>query len=79
MIVTYRQRFEENTGRYILTTTRYRGRPLVNSSYSLTVPQTTTLKYLSYECDTVYTSGSSLVYTFFKKRFIPDRDFIFMW
>jgi hypothetical protein len=77
--VTYRQRFGNKTGRYILTTTASWSRPLSNSRYTLRVPINTTLKYLSYECDTVYTSGTSRIYSFFKKKFMPGRDLVFMW
>ena len=77
--VTYRQRFGNKTGRYILTTTAYWSRPLSNGRYTLRVPINTTLTYLSYECDTVYTSGTSRIYSFFKKKFMPGRDLVFMW
>jgi len=77
--VIYRQRFATGTGRYILTTTAGWGRPLVNSRYSLHVPVNTVLEYLSYECDTVFTSGTDLTYYFFKREFMPDRDLVFSW
>lgn len=77
--VMYRQRFTNKTGRYILTTTDAWGRPLSNSTYFLRVPVTTNLDYLSYECDTVYTAGAYRVYSFFKKKFMPERDFVFSW
>ena len=77
--VTYRQCFGGKTGRYILTTTAYWNRPLSDSRYTIHVPKNTTLSYLSYECDTVYTSGTNRIYSFFKKKFMPDRDLIFKW
>jgi hypothetical protein len=77
--VTYRQRFGGKTGRYILTTTSYWNRPLSNSRYTIHVPENATLSYLSYECDTVYTSGTYRIYSFFKKKFLPDRDLVFKW
>ena len=77
--VTYRQRFSNKTGCYILTTTAFWGRPLINSRYTLSVPVNITINYISYDCDTVYTKGNSRVYSFFRKKFMPDRDFIFMW
>ena len=77
--VVYRQLFSGNAGRYILTTTSYWGHPLENSNYTIRVPANTTLKYLSYECDTVYMAGKNLIYSFYKKRFMPDRDLMFTW
>ena len=79
VIVLYKQRVKNQSGRYILTTTGAWGRPLVNSRYTVSIPQTLTLAYMSYECDTVVKSGSSLVYRFFKKQFMPDRDLSFTW
>lgn len=77
--VIYRQRFSGNAGRYILTTTSSWGRPLENSRYTIRIPASTTLTYLSYECDTVFMAGKNLIYSFYKKRFMPDRDLIFFW
>ena len=79
MTVTYRQCFRNKTGRYILSTTTFWGRPLSDSRYSLRVPVNTTLKYLSYECDTVYVKGTNRIYSFFKTRFLPERDLVFIW
>jgi hypothetical protein len=77
--VVYKQRVKKNSGRYILTTTGIWGRPLVDSRYSVSVPDTMTLTYVSYECDSVATAGNRLVYQFFKKKFMPDRDLAFVW
>ncbi len=79
VIVLYKQRVKNQSGRYILTTTGAWGRPLVNSRYTMSIPQTLTLAYMSYECDTVVKSGNDLVYRFFKKQFMPDRDLSFTW
>jgi hypothetical protein len=77
--VLYRQKVRNREGRYILTTTENWGRPLVDSRYSIGVPATLTLAYMSYECDSISRTGKFLVYSFFKKRFMPDRDLCFRW
>jgi len=79
VMVLYRQKVRNREGRYILTTTQNWGRPLVDSRYSVTVPATFTLAYISYECDSISRSGRFLVYSFFKKQFMPDRDLCFQW
>ncbi|MBN2189005.1 MAG: hypothetical protein JW699_06095 [Chitinispirillaceae bacterium] len=77
--VVYKQRVKNRTGRYILTTTDIWGRPLVDSRYSVSVPDSLVLTYVSYECDSVVSAGGSVVYQFYKKRFMPDRDLTFSW
>jgi hypothetical protein len=77
--VVYKQHVKNRSGRYILTTTGIWGRPLIDSRYSVSVPDNITLTYVSYECDSVSSTGSRLVYQFFKKQFMPDRDLIFTW
>lgn len=79
VMVLYRQKARNREGRYILTTTGNWGRPLVDSRYSISVPATLTLAYMSYECDSISRTGKFLVYSFFKKRFMPDRDLCFRW
>ncbi len=61
--------------------TRFTGQSLPggDSTYTIRVPANTTLNYLSYECDTVYMAGTDLIYSFYKKRFMPDRDLMFTW
>jgi hypothetical protein len=77
--VVYKQRAGKKTGRYILTTTGAWNAPLENSRYSVSVPSAMTLTFMSYECDSVAAEGNCLVYRFFKKKFMPDRDLSFSW
>ncbi len=77
--VIYKQTVNNRCGRYILTTTGSWGRPLIDSRYTVSMPTTLTLAYMSYECDSVYPVGKRLIYSFFKKRFMPDRDLSFNW
>ena len=79
ILVVYRQQVKNRRGTYILTTTGAWGRPLHNSSYSVRVPQTLTLNYMSYESDSVFVKGNNVVYSFFRSRFMPDRDLFFTW
>lgn len=77
--VVYKQQVHGNTGRYILTTTAAWNAPLGPSTYTATVPDSIPLMYLSYESDTVYSSGGRLVYRFARDRFMPDKDMILRW
>lgn len=79
ILVIYRQQVRNQQGTYILTTTNSWGKPLNNSNYSICIPQSLTLRYLSYECDSVSISGSNMVYKFFRKKFMPNRDLLFTW
>ena len=79
ILIIYRQQVKNQSGTYILTTTNFWGNPLYYSSYSVCVPQTLNLDFLSYECDSVKVNGKKVIYTFFKKRFMPDRDLFFRW
>ena len=78
-VVVYKQHVKNRNGRYILTTTSAWGRPLTNSRYSVRIPTAMTLTYMSYECDSVVATGDHLVYHFFKKEFMPNRDLSFTW
>jgi hypothetical protein len=77
--IIYRQQVKNHSGTYILTTTSAWGNPLHNSTYSVSIPQTLNLDYMSYECDSVQMSGSNIIYGFSKKQFMPDRDLFFRW
>jgi len=77
--VVYEQRVTTNSGRYILTTTKNWGQPLINSRYTVSTPSNVILDFLSYECDSVAVRGEARVYSFYKKRFMPERDLIFVW
>lgn len=77
--IVYEQRVTTNSARYILTTTKNWGKPLINSRYTVSVPSDVTLDYLSYECDSVAVRGDLRVYSFYKKRFMPERDLMFVW
>lgn len=79
ILIIYHQQVKKQSGTYILTTTSAWGNPLHNSSYSVCIPQTLNLDFLSYECDSVQVSDKKIIYSFFKKKFIPDRDLNFRW
>jgi hypothetical protein len=79
IVVVYKQQTGKRTGWYILLTTGAWSRPLVNSRYSVSIPNTMTLAYMSYECDSVVSAGNCIVYHFYKKKFMPDRDLSFSW
>jgi hypothetical protein len=79
ILITYRQQVKNQSGSYILTTTNAWGNSLCNSNYSVSIPQTLNLDYLSYKCESVQVSGKNIIYTFFKKQFMPDRDLFFKW
>jgi hypothetical protein len=77
--VFYKQHVRGRRGCYILTTTGLWGRPLIDSRYSVSIPAGVTLDFMSYECDSIVSAGDRLVYQFFKKKFMPDRDLTFSW
>jgi hypothetical protein len=77
--VIYKQLFPSKHGRYILMTTAMWGRPLIDSRYSVSVPKRVTLDFISYACDSVVSADDRLMYQFYKKKFMPDRDLTFQW
>jgi hypothetical protein len=69
--VVYKQRVKNRSGRYILTTTGIWGRPLIDSKYSVSVPDNATLNYMSYECDSVAPAANALSISSLKNGSCP--------
>jgi len=74
--IGYRERHDGKTAHYILTTTKYWNHPLLEASYSLTVPAYIAIISFSYTPDTTFKQGNNTLYLFHKKNFMPDKDFI---
>jgi hypothetical protein len=74
--IGYREKHDGKTAQYILTTTKFWNRPLVEASYSLSVPAYITITSFSYEPDTTIKQANGTLYLFRKKNFMPVKDFI---
>ena len=72
--IYYRQRSATNN-KYILTSTQSWGKPLEKAIYTLTVDDDLKVKYLSYTPDDVQKTKNCIVYSWRKKRFMPEVDF----
>jgi hypothetical protein len=64
-----------NINSYILTTTRFWGKPLKKAVYSLTVSNDTDIRSMSYKPDSLQKSGDEIIYYWVKRDFLPDKDF----
>jgi len=73
--IGYRERHNGHIARYILTTTKYWNRPLLEASYSLFVPPYITITRFSYKPDTSIINNNGTLYLFRKKNFMPIIDF----
>jgi hypothetical protein len=79
IVVTYRQKTDGARGRYILTTTRFWGKPLEHAAFTVTVPDRITLTYWSFTSDTLYTRKGRLVYSAQRTDFLPGEDMLMKW
>jgi hypothetical protein len=79
IFITYKQTVQRRTGRYILLTTSSWGRLLGKSRYSIRIPSSYMLSWLSYRSDSVTVVKQERTYHFYRTKFIPDRDLIFTW
>lgn len=77
--VTYRQKIRSGQGRYILTTTKYWGKPLEHAAFTVAVPEGITLSYWSFSSDTLYERNGMLVYGAERTSFLPQQDMLMRW
>jgi len=77
--VTYTQKTETASARYILTTTKAWGKPLERAAFIVTVPAHFRGVELTYEPDTVTRDGDSVIYRFTRTDFMPDHDLVVTW
>ncbi|MCX6249565.1 MAG: hypothetical protein NTX61_02325 [Bacteroidetes bacterium] len=74
--IFYRQKDIKDSVRYILTTTRYWGKPLVEALYTFELRKSRKINSFSYDPDRASVSGDWIKYSWRKQHFMPDRDFI---
>ena len=77
--VTYRQKSHSGLGRYILTTTKYWGKPLEHADFTVAVPEGITLSYWSFSSDTLFERNGKLIYGAEKTSFLPREDMLMRW
>ncbi len=79
IVVTYMQKTTTAQGRYILTTTKFWGKPLKDATFTVAVPDGITLAFWSFTSDTVFTRNDALVYSTRRSDFLPGEDMVLRW
>jgi len=74
-VIAYRQKHDNHSAKYILTTTSYWGKPLEEASYDLLVPGYIHITGFSYPPDSSTAFREEKIYHWKKKEFMPDKDF----
>lgn len=74
--IGYRQELKSYRAEYILTTTRGWGKAFEEVYYTLISQSNITIDGFSYEPDTNYTNSGKNIYTWKKKNFLPEINFI---
>jgi hypothetical protein len=74
--IGYREKHNGKIAHYILTTTKYWNRPLLEASYSLFVPHYITVTDFSYLPDKTIKQPNGTLYLLKKNNFMPTQDFI---
>jgi len=72
--IVYRQKVRDHAT-YILTSTRYWGKPLEKAFYQLTVPVDLQITGFSYPPDYQDNKTNDRIYYWFRENFMPDKDF----
>lgn len=76
--IFYRQKLYGNKAEYILTTTKYWGKPLQKANFQLEIPNHIKIDSLSYEPDSIYVNKDISSYFWQKINFMPNRNFIIL-
>jgi hypothetical protein len=77
--VVYRQKALHPNGRYILTTTQNWKRPLERADFIVVTPAGITLKYWSFQSDSVNMRNGNIIYRSLQTNFLPERDMLLEW
>ncbi|MBL7074561.1 hypothetical protein ISS37_04900 [candidate division KSB1 bacterium] len=77
--VWYRQIILANRAEYILTTTKYWGKGLVEGEYRVILPAGFEVTYMSYQPDKVKTIDSNKELYFSRENFMPKKNLIVKW
>lgn len=76
--IFYRQKLYGNKAEYILTTTKYWGKPLQKANFQLEIPNHIKIDSLSYEPDSIYVNKGISKYFWQKNNFMPNKNFIIL-
>ena len=74
--IFYRQKLNGNKAEYILTTTKYWGKPLQIANFQLDIPNHIKIDSLSFEPDSIYVNQDINKYFWQMIDFMPDKNFI---
>lgn len=74
--IYYRQKLDGNKAEYILTTTKYWGKPLQTANFQLEIPNHIKIDSLSFEPDSIYVNQDINKYFWQMTDFMPDKNFI---
>ncbi|MCK4358554.1 MAG: hypothetical protein KAW92_07390 [Candidatus Cloacimonetes bacterium] len=74
--IFYRQKLNGNKAEYILTTTKYWGKPLQIANFKLHIPNHIKIDSLSFEPDSIYVNQDINKYFWQMIDFMPDKNFI---
>jgi hypothetical protein len=77
IFIYYKQKIISDSVKYILTTTRFWGRPFEYVEYKLIVDPSLEITKFSYEPDKEYLIDGKKIYYWGKENFMPDRDMVF--
>lgn len=77
--VSYTQKIDGSSARYILTSTKAWGKPLERAEFNVSVPSNYRNVELSYDPDVKQKDGETVIYTLTRTDFMPDRDLVITW
>jgi hypothetical protein len=82
-VAAYRVRYVQPTPmklmEYLLTTGRAWGRPLEHAAFSIRVPDSLQMTFLSFPKDTLWKSDGGTTYVIHRQQFLPDRELTIRW
>jgi hypothetical protein len=73
--IVYRQNITNKKAEYILTSTKAWNQPLEKADFTLKIPTDCKIDSLSYDADSLYFSEENLLYKWYFKNLMPDRNF----
>lgn len=77
--VFYKQKTLSNKMEYILTTTKFWGKPLELAKFNIKLPKKYKLEYISYKQDENLEQKEHNIYKITKKDFLPEENLIIKW
>jgi hypothetical protein len=77
ILIYYRQKIISDSVKYILTTTKFWGKPFESAEYKLIVDPSLEITRFSYEPDKEYLIDGKKIFYWKKENFMPDKDMVF--